>query len=75
MGVALAPKQGTTASTLMKHTVMALTEAKENGKNTYVYFDESMNEQDKRRLELQAELHAALTKEEFIFQYQPIFEQ
>ena len=53
---------------------MALTEAKENGKNTYVYFDESMNEQDKRRLELQAELHAALTKEEFIFQYQPIFE-
>lgn len=74
MGVALAPKQGTTASTLMKHTVMALTEAKENGKNMYVYFDESMNEQDKRRLELQAELHAALTKEEFIFQYQPIFE-
>lgn len=74
MGVALVPKDGTSMPVLMKRMAIALNAAKENGKNTYVYFNEALNEQGRIRLELQSELRTALEQDQFFLLYQPILE-
>jgi len=51
---------------------MALYDAKARGRNTYAFFHGSMEEAARRRNELIADLHGAVTRGEFELHYQPL---
>jgi diguanylate cyclase (GGDEF)-like protein len=59
---------------LLRDADLALYAAKAAGKDGYALFDASMNEGNEGRLELEADLGAALGRGEFFLLYQPIFE-
>ena len=51
---------------------MALYEAKARGRNTYVFFHASMEEEARRRVQLIADLHGAVERGEFELFFQPL---
>ena len=57
---------------LLRDADLAMYRAKSAGKGRYVFFEPSMHEEAVRRLELEADLRAALAKHEFRLVYQPI---
>ncbi|MEG2441285.1 MAG: EAL domain-containing protein [Acetivibrio sp.] len=71
IGVCLAPKDGKTAQTLLKNLDSALFAAKNNGKNTYCYYEETINKDLTEKLELQSQLRTAIENKEFVVFYQP----
>lgn len=70
IGVAFAPKDGKTTQMLMKNVDAAMYAAKAMGKNTYYYYDETINESLLNKIELQSELRAAIQHNEFQVYYQ-----
>ncbi|MSS63096.1 putative bifunctional diguanylate cyclase/phosphodiesterase [Velocimicrobium porci] len=71
IGVCLVPKDGKTTQTVLKNLDSALYAAKSNGKNTYFYYDESINKDLMDKIEIQAQLRSAITNQEFDIYYQP----
>lgn len=71
IGVCLIPKDGKTTQTVLKNLDSALYAAKSSGKNTYLYYDESINKDMMEKIELQAQLRTAIANDEFIIYYQP----
>lgn len=72
IGIAIAPKDGRTTSAIMKHANVAMRNAKAKGRNTYVYFEESMNEHITEKIQIQSELRKGFEENEFILYYEPI---
>lgn len=70
IGIAFAPKDGKTTQALIKNVDAAMYAAKAMGKNTYYYYDDSINESLLNKIELQSELRTALQKNEFEVYYQ-----
>lgn len=70
-GIALFPDDGTSVDVLLKNADIAMYHAKNNGKNTYVMFDKTMNDQFIERINLEDSLRKALANNEFIMHYQP----
>ncbi len=56
---------------LLKKADMALYQAKEAGKNTYILYDETMNKALEEKLILQGAIKQAVNKQEFTVYYQP----
>lgn len=71
MGVAVYPQSGLDADTLLRNADIALYRAKEQGRNTYQFYTEGMQEREVMRLELDKDLSQALTNDEFVLFYQP----
>lgn len=71
IGITMAPKDGKTTPALVKNADSAMYAAKENGKNTYHYFDESINEKLMEKIQIQSELRKAIENHEFTLYYQP----
>jgi predicted signal transduction protein with EAL and GGDEF domain len=71
IGIALFPDNGITADVLFKHADAAMYAAKDNGRNGFRFFEDSMNELAQRRLTLEVGMRAALANEEFKLYYQP----
>ena len=71
IGVSFYPNDGTDYETLFMNGEMALYKAKEYGKNTIVFYDESFNEGLKEKLDLQYELVDALKNNEMYLCFQP----
>ncbi|MFA9463036.1 MAG: putative bifunctional diguanylate cyclase/phosphodiesterase [Velocimicrobium sp.] len=71
IGISFAPKDGKTTQTLYKNLGSALYAAKNNGKNTYYYYNEMINQDLKDKIELQSQLRSAIENEEFVVFYQP----
>ena len=71
MGVAVYPQSGQDADTLLRNADVALYRAKEQGRNTYQFYTEGMQEREVMRLELDKELSQALANNEFVLFYQP----
>ena len=69
-GVALAPDHGEDGSTLMRRVDVALSNAKNVGRNVTVY-DPSMEQESLLRLRLVTELRAALAAGQVVVRYQP----
>ncbi len=74
IGVAMYPGDGETAEQLLTNADAAMYHAKMLGRNTYCFFEASMNENVHEQLELIQELRTALGRNEFVLYYQPKFE-
>ncbi|WP_236019041.1 putative bifunctional diguanylate cyclase/phosphodiesterase [Geomonas propionica] len=71
IGISLYPFDATTASDLIRNADGAMYQAKEQGRNGYQIYDESMNAKALERIILESQLHKALKDEEFEVYYQP----
>lgn len=71
MGVAIYPQSGLDADTLLRNSDIALYRAKAQGRNTYQFYTEGMQDREVMRLELDKDLSKALANNEFVLYYQP----
>ncbi len=71
IGISLYPSDGTDADALLKAADIAMYHAKNQGKNNYQYYAQSMTAATLERLHLENELHRAIDREEFLLYYQP----
>jgi len=74
IGIAIAPQDGEESETLLRNADLALYRAKEAGRGTYAFFEESLNERAQQRRQLEADLRLALERGEFELFYQPLFD-
>jgi len=74
IGIACFPEAGKNAGEMYKNADIALTSAKNLGRGNYQFFTVALQERHAKRLELEAELHFALERNEFYLEYQPRFE-
>jgi diguanylate cyclase (GGDEF)-like protein len=72
MGVALLPDDGPDIDALMQGADLALYHAKVGGKNQVCFFDTSMTRELVRKKEIEAELRAAIQRDELSIFFQPI---
>ncbi|HEX9173466.1 MAG TPA: EAL domain-containing protein [Telluria sp.] len=71
IGVAAYPQDGDSVEALTKHADIAMYQAKELGRNGYQFYTAAMSERTLGRMELEADLHYALERDEFVLHYQP----
>lgn len=71
IGIAIAAGEKLKAEDLMRGADMALSRAKENGKNTYRLYTDVMNTSTLERLKLEHDLRKAMKNGEFELHYQP----
>lgn len=74
IGVSLYPEDGQDAETLLTQSRAALTHAKCQGKNCYMFYTASMNALAYERLCLETSLRKALAQKQFRLYYQPKIE-
>ncbi|MFC0407409.1 bifunctional diguanylate cyclase/phosphodiesterase [Roseomonas elaeocarpi] len=72
IGSALAPEDGETGETLLRHADFALYSAKAEGRGRHRVFEPAMNTRMQARLALEAELRRALEEGEFHLLFQPL---
>ena len=71
IGISIYPGDGETPLTLLRNADTAMYRAKQAGGNQLQFYDKSMSNQLRDRLELENELHSALENDEFHMVYQP----
>ncbi len=74
IGIADSASGGATAEELLRSADLAMYEAKRQGKAGHQVFASAMDQRARRRLELEADLRAALDHQEFQLYYQPILD-
>jgi diguanylate cyclase (GGDEF)-like protein len=73
VGVALAPQDGTDATTLLKNADLALYRAKQDGKGSHRFFEAAMDAEAQARRAMEVDLHDALRNGELELHFQPLF--
>ncbi len=71
IGIALYPEHGANPNQLMQHADTALYEAKNEGRNCFKYFSESLTIAARDRIDIENRLRHALVKNELQVFYQP----
>jgi diguanylate cyclase (GGDEF)-like protein/PAS domain S-box-containing protein len=71
IGVSIYPEDGADAETLIKNADTAMYQAKESGRQSYCFFEASMNRRAVERQSIEESLRRALEREEFALHYQP----
>jgi diguanylate cyclase (GGDEF)-like protein/PAS domain S-box-containing protein len=71
IGVSVYPDDGRDAETLIKNADTAMYQAKENGRQTFVFFEPAMNARAVERQTVEEGLRSALERKEFTLHYQP----
>jgi diguanylate cyclase (GGDEF)-like protein len=74
IGIAIGPVDGEPADGLLKNADLALYRAKEDGRNTFRFFEPAMDAALQKRRRLEADLRAALRKNQLYLDYQPQFD-
>jgi diguanylate cyclase (GGDEF)-like protein/PAS domain S-box-containing protein len=74
VGACLARGGGNNPETLLANADLALYEAKRQGRNSVVGFDPGMRQQATRVQTLREQLHDALSRQELVPHYQPLFD-
>jgi len=71
LGISIYPNDGQDEKALVRNADIAMSRAKETGKNNYELFMESMKKKMIDKLDLENDLRHAIEKEEFVLFYQP----
>ena len=71
IGISIYPDDGPDAEKLIKAADTAMYHAKESGRNSYQFFEAEMNARAVERQWIEAGLHRALARGEFVLHYQP----
>jgi len=74
VGISLFPQHGTDVDTLIKNADLAMYEVKNSGGYRCTLYNNSMNDNNIHKLEMEKNLKNALNKNEFITYYQPIID-
>ncbi|MDO9597921.1 MAG: EAL domain-containing protein [Azoarcus sp.] len=71
IGITLFPDDADSSDALVSNADSAMYRAKDQGRNTYQFFTAEMNRNTQDKLRLEADLHYALPRGEFLLYYQP----
>ncbi|GAB4439177.1 MAG: hypothetical protein OHK0011_21830 [Turneriella sp.] len=71
IGIAVYPKDGHTADTLLRNADVAMYHAKSRGRNQYQFFSEELNRITQQRLDIELALRRALAENHLYVVYQP----
>ncbi len=71
IGIATFPNDGDSADELLKNADIAMYHAKSAGRNTFQYFEHSMNQITQQRLGLENQIREGIADKEFYLAYQP----
>ncbi|MGB6409160.1 MAG: diguanylate cyclase, partial [Planococcus donghaensis] len=71
IGISIFPNDGIDLDTLVKNADIALSQAKNQGKNNFQFFTESTNQAALRKSKLAIDIRKGLEKGEFFIHYQP----
>ena len=71
IGISVYPDDGHDAETLIKNADTAMYQAKENGRQSYRFFEPAMNVRAVERQSIEEGLRRALERDEFVLHYQP----
>lgn len=74
LGIAVSPRDGGDTDVLLKHADLAMYRAKDSGRNTFQFFDASLNESVVEHLHMASGLRTALAQGELQVYYQPQFD-
>jgi diguanylate cyclase (GGDEF)-like protein len=74
IGIAISPDDGGQGETLLRNADLALYRAKEAGRGTFAFFEESLNERAQQRRQLETDLRVALDQGQLELHYQPLFD-
>ena len=74
LGITLINAQSQSEDALLKHADIAMYESKKDGRNTTRFYQKSMDQWIKRRLEVENELKNAIKNNELRLVYQPVVE-
>ncbi|MDH2433102.1 EAL domain-containing protein [Pokkaliibacter sp. MBI-7] len=74
IGIAIHPDNGNSVEELFKHADIALYRAKRQGRNQFCFFHQEMQTQFSRRYQLEVRLREAISRNELLMHYQPVFE-
>ena len=74
LGITLAPQDGFSYETLLKNADMAMYRAKNAGRNNIQFFDQSMNHEIQKQLQIERELGDAVRDDLLDLYYQPIID-
>lgn len=74
IGISKYPQHSTNAEELLSYADQAMYEAKKLGRDRYVYFSESMQDELNNKINIANELRLALSSDEFELVYQPILD-
>lgn len=72
IGIALAPRDGSTAEALLMHADLAMYAAKSDGRGGARLFESDLSTRLAERQDLDRDFRAALERDEFVMHYQPI---
>ncbi|MEH6576928.1 MAG: EAL domain-containing protein [Amphritea sp.] len=73
IGIAVSPSDGIVAEELLKRADMAMYRVKDEGRNSYCFYSPEMNTDITSRLEIEHQLRGALSRQELLLHYQPIY--
>jgi diguanylate cyclase (GGDEF)-like protein/PAS domain S-box-containing protein len=71
IGISLFPNDGNSAAQLIQHADAAMHHAKEQGRNTYRFYIDSLTREASEHLELETRLRHAITADQLRVYYQP----
>ena len=71
IGIAVCPTDGDSVDNLLKHAAVAVSHAKERGRNTYQYYAKELNTRSVERLTMENHLRKALDNRELFLAFQP----
>ncbi len=74
IGISLYPNDADDEQDLLKYADMAMYRVKNSGKNTYIYYDESMNTNILEHIKIEQDMKEGIKNDEFVLHYQPQFE-
>ena len=72
IGATLAPVDGDNVELLLQNADTAMYQAKAQGRNTFKFFTQSMNETVSQRMYIEQALRQAIKQQEFVLHYQPV---
>jgi diguanylate cyclase (GGDEF)-like protein/PAS domain S-box-containing protein len=74
IGIAVYPDDGSNPSDILRNSDAAMYHAKEQGRNTYSFYTQAMNDSVARRLALEEQMHGSIDRGEFEVYFQPQLE-